>query len=77
MIETLICLGIIAVCGSIWNYFVSDVKKDKGHVPIGNIIIAIIGCLVALLIAFAIAAPFLPSDEEAARQDYYYEPGSF
>ena len=69
MIETLICLGIIAVCGSIWNYFVSDVKKDKGHVPIG--------CLVALLIAFAIAAPFLPSDEEAARQDYYYEPGSF
>ncbi len=74
MIWTLIIFGWIAVCGYIWDGLVTQRKDSNGHTPVGNKILAIIACILAFLIASAIAEPFMPSDEEDAEIDYYYEP---
>lgn len=74
MIWTLICFGWLAICGYIWNGLVTQKKDKDGHAPAGNIVLAILACILTFLIAFTMAKPFLPSDGEDAAIDYYYEP---
>lgn len=74
MIWTLIIFGWLAICGYIWNGLVTQRKDANGHAPTGNKTLAIIACILTFLIASAMAEPFLPSDEEDAAIDYYYDP---
>ncbi len=74
MIWTLIFFGLFAVCGYIWNRLVTEQKDEKRRVPVGCKFIAIIACILMFILASFLAKPFLPSDEEDAAIDYYYDP---
>lgn len=74
MIWTLIIFGWLTVCGVIWKVLVTQRKDKDGHAPLVNKVLAIMACILTFIIASAIAEPFMPSDEEDAAIDYYYEP---